>query len=106
MKRRTLIGLLTAMAVALVGITACGSSSSSSSSAPAASGSSTPAASSAPKQTQNVTVMLDWVPNPDHLALYTALAQNSFKSNGLNVKLQPPSNVTDVAKLVATGNVP
>ena len=104
MKRRTLIGLLAAMAVALVGITACGSSSSSSSSA--ASGSSSSAASSAPKQTQNVTVMLDWVPNPDHLGLYTTLAHGYFKNNGLNVKLQPPSNVTDVAKLVATGNVP
>src|ERR1700759_1599017 len=103
MKRRTLIGLLAAMVVALVGITACGSSSSSSSSA--ASGSSSSAAS-APKQTQNVTVMLDWVPNPDHLGLYTTLAHGYFKNNGLNVKLQPPSNVTDVAKLVATGNVP
>ncbi|MGZ4303357.1 MAG: ABC transporter substrate-binding protein [Solirubrobacteraceae bacterium] len=104
MKRRTLIGLLAAMAVALVGITACGSSSSSSSSA--ASGSSNSAATSAPKQTQNLTVMLDWVPNPDHLGLYTTLAHGYFKNNGLNVKLQPPSNVTDVAKLVATGNVP
>jgi putative hydroxymethylpyrimidine transport system substrate-binding protein len=50
--------------------------------------------------------MLDWVPNPDHLALYTTLAKGYFTSQGLNVKLQPPSSVTDVAKLVATGNVP
>jgi putative hydroxymethylpyrimidine transport system substrate-binding protein len=104
MKRRTLIGLLAAMAMVLVGITACGSSSSSSSSASA--GSANAAASSPPKQTQNLEVMLDWVPNPDHLALYTTLARGYFKNNGLNVKLQPPSNVTDVAKLVATGNVP
>lgn len=104
MKRRTLIGMLAALATVLVGITACGSSSSSSSSAAAGSGNA--AASSTPKQTQNVTVMLDWVPNPDHLALYTTMARGYFKNNGLNVKLQPPSNVTDVAKLVATGNVP
>lgn len=50
--------------------------------------------------------MLDWVPNPDHLALYTTLAEGDFKARGLDVTLQPPSNVTDVAKLVATGNVP
>lgn len=104
MKRRTLIGLLAAMAVVVVGITACGSSSTSSSSAAGGSGSA--AASSSPKQTQNLEVMLDWVPNPDHLGLYTTLAKGYFKDQGLNVKLQPPSNVTDVAKLVATGNVP
>jgi putative hydroxymethylpyrimidine transport system substrate-binding protein len=106
MKRRTLIGLLAAVAVVLVGITACGSSSSSSSSSSASAGSGNAAASSTPKQTQNLTVMLDWVPNPDHLALYTTLSKGYFKDQGLNVKLQPPSNVTDVAKLVATGNVP
>ena len=60
----------------------------------------------APKPTQSVEVMLDWVPNPDHLGLYTTLAKGYFKAQGLDVKLQPPSNVTDVAKLVATGNVP
>jgi putative hydroxymethylpyrimidine transport system substrate-binding protein len=77
MKRRTLIGLIAALAAVLVGITACGSSSSSSSSS-AAAGSGSAAANSSPKQTQNVTVMLDWVPNPDHLALYTTLARGYF----------------------------
>jgi putative hydroxymethylpyrimidine transport system substrate-binding protein len=101
MKRRTLAGLPVALAVVLVLLTACGSSSSSSSSS---SGASNAAATSGP--TKSVEVMLDWVPNPDHLALYTTLAKNYFKAEGLNVTLQPPSNVTDVGKLVATGNVP
>jgi putative hydroxymethylpyrimidine transport system substrate-binding protein len=101
MNRRTLAGLLAALAVVLVLLTGCGSSASSSSSAPAASN-----AAATTGQTKSLEVMLDWVPNPDHLALYTTLAKGYFKSAGLDVKLQPPSNVTDVAKLVATGNVP
>jgi putative hydroxymethylpyrimidine transport system substrate-binding protein len=99
MKRRTLAGSLAAAALVLVMLTGCGSSSSNSSGA-----ASNAAASSKP--TKSVEVMLDWVPNPDHLALYTTLAKGYFKAQGLDVKLQPPSNVTDVAKLVATGNVP
>jgi putative hydroxymethylpyrimidine transport system substrate-binding protein len=102
MKRRTLAPLLAVVVVSLVALTACGSSSKSSSSN--ASGSSAPA--STPKQTQSMTLMLDWVPNPDHLALYQTQASGDFKAQGLNVKLQPPSNVADVAKLVATGKVP
>jgi putative hydroxymethylpyrimidine transport system substrate-binding protein len=99
MKRRTLAGPSVTAAVVLVMLTGCGSSSSSSSS-----GASNAAALS--KQVQPVQVTLDWVPNPDHLALYTTLAKGYFKAQGLDVKLQPPSNVTDVAKLVATGSVP
>jgi putative hydroxymethylpyrimidine transport system substrate-binding protein len=102
MKRRTLVVLAAALAVSLVLITGCGSSSSSSSSANATSS----AAAAVSKPTKSVEVMLDWVPNPDHLGLYTTLAKGYFKAEGLDVTLQPPSNVTDVAKLVATGNVP
>jgi putative hydroxymethylpyrimidine transport system substrate-binding protein len=99
MKRRTLAGLSATLAAALVLISGCGSSSSSSSS-----GSGNAAATA--KATQSIEVMLDWIPNPDHLALYTTLSKGYFKAQGLDVKLQAPSNVTDVAKLVATGNVP
>jgi putative hydroxymethylpyrimidine transport system substrate-binding protein len=101
MKRRTLVALPVALAVSLVVITGCGSSSSSSSNQNTSSN-----AAAASKPTKSVEVMLDWVPNPDHLGLYTTLAKGYFKAQGLDVKLQPPSNVTDVAKLVATGNVP
>ena len=98
MNRRTLVPLLATFAAALAVITGCGSSSSSSSSSTAAAATSKP--------TKSVEVMLDWVPNPDHLGLYTTLRKGYWSSQGLDVKLQPPSNVTDVAKLVATGNVP
>jgi putative hydroxymethylpyrimidine transport system substrate-binding protein len=86
----------------MVALTACGSSSKSSSATSAANA---PAATT-PKETKSVQLMLDWVPNPDHLALYATQANGDFKAQGLNVKLQPPSNVADVAKLVATGKVP
>jgi putative hydroxymethylpyrimidine transport system substrate-binding protein len=98
MKRRNLVPVLATMAAGLVALAGCGSTSSSSSSQTAAAGNSKPA--------QSVEVMLDWVPNPDHLALYTTLGKGYFTAQGLDVKLQSPSNVTDVAKLVATGNVP
>jgi putative hydroxymethylpyrimidine transport system substrate-binding protein len=106
MRGRTLATGLTGIAMALVLLSACGSSSSSSSSATSASTASATPAAATSKPPQSVEVMLDWVPNPDHLALYTSLAKGYFKAQGLDVKLQPPSNVTDVAKLVATGNVP
>ena len=102
MTRRTLAALTAVAMLSVVALTGCGSSSNSSSS----STSSSTAAATTPKPTKNVQVVLDWVPNPDHLALYQTLAKGYWKQQGLNVKLQPPSNVADVAKLVATGKTP
>jgi putative hydroxymethylpyrimidine transport system substrate-binding protein len=98
MRRRTSAGLMAAMGAVLLLLAGCGSSSSSSSASAANAG--------AAKTTKPLEVMLDWVPNPDHLGLYTTLNKGYFKAEGLDVTLQPPSNVTDVAKLVATGTVP
>jgi putative hydroxymethylpyrimidine transport system substrate-binding protein len=110
MKRRSLAPLLALLAVGLVALTACGSSNKSSTSASTAAAATTggaaAATTAAPKETKSLTVMLDWVPNPDHLALYATKANGDFTAQGLKVKLQPPSNVADVAKLVATGKVP
>ena len=99
MRRRVQVvpPLVLAILALVLAISGCASSSSSSTH----SGAPTPV-----KSTTSIEVMLDWVPNPDHLALYTSLAKGYFKSEGLDVKLQPPSDVTDVAKLVATGNAP
>jgi putative hydroxymethylpyrimidine transport system substrate-binding protein len=90
------LALVLAVSTLVLAISGCASSSSSSTHSSAPPG----------KSTTSIEVMLDWVPNPDHLALYTSLAKGYFKSEGLDVKLQPPSDVTDVAKLVATGNAP
>jgi putative hydroxymethylpyrimidine transport system substrate-binding protein len=39
---------------------------------------------------QNVTLMLDWVPNPDHVGIYYALKKGFFSRAGLNVTIQVP----------------
>jgi putative hydroxymethylpyrimidine transport system substrate-binding protein len=54
---------------------------------------------------QNLTVMLDWFPNADHVGLYRALAEGDFRQVGLNVKVQTPSDPSLPLKLLAAGKV-
>ena len=75
--RRFVAGALAAGLAAT--LAACGSSG----------GPSTTTGSSGKKLT-NVTLMLDWVPNPDHVGIYYALDKGYFKRAGLNVKIQVP----------------
>jgi len=56
--------------------------------------------------TEDVTLLLEWFPNPDHISLYTAQDIGAFEDQGLNVKFQPPSNNTDSLKLVSLGQMP
>ncbi|WP_261555168.1 ABC transporter substrate-binding protein [Frankia tisae] len=74
-------------AVALAAVAACGSDGSSGAKPRAA------------------TVLLDWEPNPDHLALYSALDGGDYRDAGLNVTLRSPSDPSDPLKLVSTGTV-
>jgi putative hydroxymethylpyrimidine transport system substrate-binding protein len=61
----------------------------------------TPAAGSA----QNVTVMLDWFPNADHVGLYQALAGGDFSRAGLDVHVEVPSDPSTPLQLLAAGKV-
>jgi len=88
--------MMAALAVAVAG---CGGSG-----ATAAGGGSGSGGGSTP--TKNLTLLLDWFPNPDHASLYDTQSKGYFKQAGLNVTLQAPSNASDPAKLVATGKVP
>jgi putative hydroxymethylpyrimidine transport system substrate-binding protein len=54
---------------------------------------------------RGLTVLLDWFPNPDHVALYLAQHDGSFAAAGLDVTLQSPSDPADPPRLVATGKV-
>lgn len=54
----------------------------------------------------STTVLLDWFPNPDHIALYLAQKDGDFARQHLNVTFQAPSNSTDALKLVSLGQVP
>jgi putative hydroxymethylpyrimidine transport system substrate-binding protein len=52
---------------------------------------------------RDVTVALDWFPNPDHVGLYSALDRGLFRQARLDVRPQSPSDVSDPIKLVAAG---
>jgi len=50
-----------------------------------------------------VRVVLDYLPNADHVGLYTAQASGEFAKVGLNVKLITPSTPSEPLKLLASG---
>jgi putative hydroxymethylpyrimidine transport system substrate-binding protein len=54
---------------------------------------------------QNVSLMLDWFPNADHVGIYQAAAEGDFKRAGLNVQIQTPSDPALPLKLVAAGKI-
>ncbi len=88
-------GALIIGAVAVMSaVVACGSSSPSSGSG------------SGGQATTNLNVLLDWFPNPDHIALYLGQKDGDFTKQHLNVTFQSPSNSTDALKLVSLGQVP
>jgi putative hydroxymethylpyrimidine transport system substrate-binding protein len=51
------------------------------------------------------TVMLDFFPNADHAALYSAIAHGDFRAAGLDVRPQTPAEPADPLKLLAAGRV-
>jgi putative hydroxymethylpyrimidine transport system substrate-binding protein len=54
---------------------------------------------------QSLTVMLDWVPNADHVGLYQTLADGDFTKAGLNVHVETPPNPASPLQLLAAGRV-
>jgi putative hydroxymethylpyrimidine transport system substrate-binding protein len=54
---------------------------------------------------KNFQVMLDFFPNADHAALYSAIAHGDFRAVGLNVKLEAPAEPSEPLKLLAAGRV-
>ena len=50
-----------------------------------------------------VTLTLDWYPNADHAGVYLAEERGFFKDEGLEVKIQQPSDPAAVLQLVAAG---
>jgi putative hydroxymethylpyrimidine transport system substrate-binding protein len=55
--------------------------------------------------TKPFTVMLDFFPNADHAALYSAIAHGDFRAVGLDVHPQTPAEPADPLKLLAAGRV-
>jgi putative hydroxymethylpyrimidine transport system substrate-binding protein len=51
------------------------------------------------------TVMLDFFPNADHAALYSAISHGDFRAVGLDVQPQAPADPAEPLKLLAAGRV-
>jgi putative hydroxymethylpyrimidine transport system substrate-binding protein len=106
MKRGGRGGVPLAVAAVTVAVTlavaGCGSSASSGASGAGGTG----GAGAAGKSLTATTVLLDWFPNPDHIALYLAQHDGDFAAQGLSVTFQSPSDTTDALKLVSIGRVP
>ena len=56
-------------------------------------------------KTKSFTVMLDWFPNADHAALYSAISHGDFRAVGLDVRPVVPSETAEPLKLLAAGKV-
>jgi putative hydroxymethylpyrimidine transport system substrate-binding protein len=56
-------------------------------------------------QTQPLNLMLDWLPNADHVGVYAALADGAFTNAGLDVHVKIPSDPATPLQLLAAGKV-
>jgi putative hydroxymethylpyrimidine transport system substrate-binding protein len=56
-------------------------------------------------QTQPLNLMLDWLPNADHVGLYAALADGDFGKAGLAVHVHVPTDPATPLELLAAGKV-
>jgi len=54
---------------------------------------------------QNLTLMLDWFPNVDHLPIYVAQEKGYFAEENLQVNIISPSDTADALKLAVAGKV-
>ncbi len=54
---------------------------------------------------QPLSLMLDWLPNADHVGLYEALADGGFTNAGLNVHVQVPTDPATPLELLDAGKV-
>ena len=54
---------------------------------------------------QHLSVMLDWLPNADHVGLYEAMADGDFTKAGLDVSVHAPTDPSTPLALLAAGKV-
>ncbi|HEV3094234.1 MAG TPA: ABC transporter substrate-binding protein [Solirubrobacteraceae bacterium] len=89
MRARAITATVTALAACALALAACGSKQD-------------PLSATSAKP---FTVMLDWFPNADHAALYSAIAGGDFRAAGLDVEPVIPSETAEPLKLLAAGKV-
>jgi putative hydroxymethylpyrimidine transport system substrate-binding protein len=61
--------------------------------------------SSPPGSTQPLSLMLDWVPNADHVGIYQALSEGDFTKAGIDVHVSVPGDPATPLELLAAGKV-
>ena len=54
-------------------------------------------------QPRQLTLILDYLPNPDHVGIYMAQARGEFRKAGLDVKIVTPTDPAAPLKLLAAG---
>jgi putative hydroxymethylpyrimidine transport system substrate-binding protein len=54
---------------------------------------------------QPLSLMLDWVPNADHVGIYQGLAEGDFARAGIDLHVQVPTDPATPLELVAAGKV-
>lgn len=81
---------IAAALAAVVGLTACGEKEET---------------TTAGAATRSITVMLDYLPNPDHVGLYAAIENGDFADAGIDVRVVTPSDPAAPLKLVQSGQV-
>ncbi|HEY2715151.1 MAG TPA: ABC transporter substrate-binding protein [Solirubrobacterales bacterium] len=86
--RTTAIALAVALTLAALVLAACGEKSES---------------ESGGKETQQLSLALDFYPNPDHAGIYMAEEKGFFEEAGLDVAISAPSDPSAPLKLVASG---
>lgn len=86
MKRTLAVAAVLTAAATTVSLTACSSDSGDSGS-----------------DVGRVSVLLDWNPNPDHLAMYTADHIGAYTEHGVDPEFILPGNTADAARLVSLG---
>jgi putative hydroxymethylpyrimidine transport system substrate-binding protein len=59
----------------------------------------------ASSKAKSLSLMLDWLPNADHVGLYEALANGTFRAAGLKIDVRVPSNPATPLQLLQAGKV-
>lgn len=55
------------------------------------------------KDLKELTLMLDWYPNANHIPIYTAIENGYFEEEGIQLTIQMPAEADDPIKLASTG---
>ena len=88
------------LAIAL-GVAACGGGGSGGGQSSTATNQAAPCTGQKLAQTTKATLILDFLPNPVHIAIYQGLASGAYKAENIDLKIQTPTSTSDTLKLLA-----